>query len=215
VRARAVIFDFNGTLSDDEPLLAEIFSELFAEQGKPLSAQEYFDELVGLSDREIVRTWLGPDYTDIDAVVRERVARFRAAVPGGATIPETAREAVRYAAGRVPVAVVSGAARDEMEPVLAAAGLVTLVRGVMAAEDVERGKPDPEGYVRALSLLGDEIAPEDVVVFEDTEAGVAAAKAAGMRCVAVLGTVAPDRLRAADAIVRRIDMGVVRRFVGD
>ena len=57
---RAIVFDFNGTLSDDEPILCEIFIRLFAEHGKPLSAQEYFDELAGLSDPEIVRTWLGP-----------------------------------------------------------------------------------------------------------------------------------------------------------
>ena len=56
---QAIIFDFNGTLSDDEPILCEIFIQLFAEHGKPLSAQEYFDELAGLSDPEIVRTWLG------------------------------------------------------------------------------------------------------------------------------------------------------------
>ena len=60
---RAIAFDFNGTLSDDEPVLCEIFVELFAEHGKPLSAQEYFDHLAGLlrpGDRP--PTWLGPDH---------------------------------------------------------------------------------------------------------------------------------------------------------
>ena len=57
MRARAVIFDFNGTLSHDEPILLAIFQELFAEYGRPLSAEEYFDELAGLSDPEIVRTF--------------------------------------------------------------------------------------------------------------------------------------------------------------
>ena len=56
---RALIFDFNGTLSDDEPILCEIFVSLFAEHGRPMSAQEYFDELAGLSDPEIVRTGWG------------------------------------------------------------------------------------------------------------------------------------------------------------
>ena len=74
---RAVCFDFNGTLSHDEPILCEIFVELFAEHGKPLSAQEYFDQLAGLSDPEIVRTWLGPDHPDVDEVIDERVARYR------------------------------------------------------------------------------------------------------------------------------------------
>ncbi|HEX5469694.1 MAG TPA: HAD hydrolase-like protein, partial [Gaiellaceae bacterium] len=110
-RPLALVFDFNGTLSHDEPILCEIFMELFAEHGKPLSAQEYFDELAGLSDPEIVRTWLGRDHPDIDEVIAERIARYRAAVADGSSIPEEVRAAVRFAAERVPVAIVSGAAR--------------------------------------------------------------------------------------------------------
>jgi beta-phosphoglucomutase len=207
--ARAVIFDFNGTLSDDEPILCEIYRELFAEHGRPLSQQEYYDRLAGLSDPEIVRTWLG---RDDPGFVEQRVARYRAAVADGGTVSQSTREAVRYAAERVPVAVVSGAARAEIEPVLRAAGLAAHVRAVVSSDDVTRGKPDPEGYVRALELLGIEAA--DVVVLEDTEAGVAAAKAAGTRCVAVAGTLAPDRLAAADALVERIDVELMRRLLG-
>src|SRR3954470_24738408 len=99
---RALIFDFNGTLSDDEPIMCEIFIQLFAEHGRPLSAQEYFDELAGLSDPAIVRTWLGEDHPDVEAVIAERVDRYRAAVGDGSSIQEHVREAVRYAAERVP-----------------------------------------------------------------------------------------------------------------
>ena len=209
---RAIFFDFNGTLSDDEPILCELFQELFAEQGKPLSAQEYFDELSGLSDPEIVRRWLGEDYPARDEVIDERIARYRAAVADGSTVPERVREAVRYAAGRVPVAIVSGAARTEIEPVVAAAGLADLFTAIVPADEIANGKPDPEGYVRALELLGG-LDAQDVVALEDTEAGVAAAKAAGMRCVAVLGTLAPDRLAEADAVVPRIDVDLMARLL--
>lgn len=211
--ARAVIFDFNGTLSNDEPVLCEIFRDLFAEHGKPLSAQEYFDHLAGLSDPEIVRTWLGADHPDVDEVIGERIARYRAAVSDGSTVGEPVREAVRYAAARVPVAVVSGAARAEIEPVIAAAGLSEAITAVVSADDVVHGKPHPEGYLRALELLKDGISAPQVVVFEDTEAGVASAKAAGMRCVAVLGTLAPERLAAADEIVPALDPAVMRRLL--
>lgn len=214
MRARAVIFDFNGTLSNDEPILADIFSALFAERGKPLSAQEYFDRLAGLSDPEIVRTWLGSDYPDVEGVVAERIERYRDAVSDGATVSPEARAAVRYAAARVPTALVSGAARAEIEPVLAAAGLADAFSAVVPADDVERGKPDPEGYRRALALLDGGIAAEEVVALEDTEAGVAAAKGAGMRCVAVRGTLAPERLAQADEIVDQIDAPLVARLVG-
>jgi beta-phosphoglucomutase len=211
---RAVIFDFNGTLSHDEPILCQIFGELFAEHGRPLSSQEYFDQLAGLSDPEIVRTWLGHDHPDVDEVIEQRIARYRARVADGSSIPETVREAVRYAAERVPVAIVSGAARAEIEPVLAAAGLDGQIAAIVPAEDVAEGKPHPAGYLRALELLDGDLEPADVVVFEDTEAGVASAKAADMRCFAVLGTLAPERLAAADEVVAAIDVQLLQRLLG-
>jgi beta-phosphoglucomutase len=206
----AVIFDFNGTLSDDEPILCEIFIRLFAEHGKPLSAQQYFDELAGLSDPEIVRTWLGPDHPDVDAVIEERIGLYRAAVADGSSIHEHTREALRYAAERIPVAICSGAARAEIEPVVDAAGLAPLLQAIVTSDDVVAGKPDPEGYLTTLGLLGVDAA--DAVVFEDTEAGVASAKAAGVaRVLAMTGTLDPHRLREADELIERIDVGVMRR----
>ena len=210
---RAVIFDFNGTLSHDEPILFEIFSELFAEHGRPLSAQEYFDQLAGLSDPEIVRTWLGRDYPAVEEVIERRIERYRE-LADGSSVPETVREAVRYAAERVPVAIVSGAARVEIEPVIQAAGLAGHVRAIVAAEDVGDGKPHPAGYLRALELLDGGLDASDVLVFEDTEAGVASAQAAGLRCFAVLGTLAPARLAAADEIVPEIDVELMQRLLG-
>jgi beta-phosphoglucomutase len=204
----AIIFDFNGTLSDDEPIMCEIFIELFAEHGKPLSAQEYFDQLAGLSDPEIVRTWLGEDHPDIDDVIAERISRYRAAVGDGSSIHEHVREAVRYAAERVPLAICSGAARAEIEPVVEAAGLAECFRALVTSDDVVHGKPDPEGYLKTLRLLGD---PNDALVFEDTEAGILSARAAGLRVIAKLGTLDPQRLREADELVDRIDVELMRR----
>jgi HAD superfamily hydrolase (TIGR01509 family) len=209
VPVRAIIFDFNGTLSDDEPILCEIFMRLFAEHGKPLTAQEYFDELAGLSDPEIVRRWLGRDHPDVDGVVHERVARYRAAVANGSSVHQHVRAAVEYAAGRVPLAICSGAARAEIEPVLEASGLAALFRGIVSSDDVADGKPHPEGYLKALHLLGS----PDALVFEDTEAGIASAKAAGLRVFAKLGTLDPHRLRAADELVERIDIDLMRRVL--
>ena len=210
---RAIVFDFNGTLSDDEPILCEIFVHLFAEHGKPMSAQEYFDELAGLSDPEIVRTWLGRDHPDVDAVIDERVRRYRAAVADGSSVHEHVREAVRYAAERVPVAICSGAARAEIEPVVQAAGLAPLLSAIVSSDDVREGKPNPEGYLRALELLDHGIRAEEVVVFEDTEAGIASAKAAGMRCIAKRGTLDPARLARADELVDDITVDVIRRVL--
>jgi len=209
VRPAALLFDFNGTLSDDEHIQCEIYQEIFAEAGKPLGQAEYFARLAGLSDPEIVRTWLGEERPEL---VAERVNRYRARAADGSTVRPASRQAVRYAAKRAQLAVVSGAARVEIESVLDAAGLATLISLVVAAEDVAAGKPDPAGYRRALELL--DRRPAEARAFEDSEAGVAAAKAAGLYCIALEGTVELDRLAAADEVVGALDVALMQRLLG-
>jgi beta-phosphoglucomutase len=186
-RPRALIFDFNGTLSDDEQIMYRVFADLFARHGRPLSEQAYLDELAGLSDEEIVRTWLG-DRDDIAEIVAERIDRYIEAVAEADTVPADVRRGVLYAASRVPVLIVSGAAHAEIERVLAAAGLDAAVTAVISSDTVTDGKPHPEGYL----------------------AGVASAKAAGMRCIAVAGTLPSHRLAAADSIVPGIGERLIR-----
>ena len=211
--ARALVFDFNGTLSHDEPVLFAIYSGLFAEQGRPLTEADYYGTLAGNTEEAIIGGWLGVEGDELRALVEERIDRYVARADGS-TIPSALREVVRYASDRVPVAVVSGAYRREIEPVLAGAGLAERVTAVVTADDVTRGKPDPEGYRLALAALGDGLAPQDAVAFEDTEAGVASARGAGLRCLAVRGTLPDERLAAADGIVDAIDLGLVQSLVG-
>ncbi|HEY7379945.1 MAG TPA: HAD family phosphatase [Gaiella sp.] len=211
---RAVAFDFNGTLSLDEPLLCSIYREMFAGQGRPLTEAEYFAQLAGHTEETIIGTWLEVEGDELAALVEQRVARYLERAGDGSTVPDAVREAVAYAAERVPVAVVSGAFRREIEPVLAAAGLAPHIRVVVAADDVAEGKPHPEGYERAVALLGGGLRPGDVVAFEDTEAGVAAAKDAGLRCVGLLSTLAPERLARADELAERVDVAFLRGLLG-
>ena len=143
---RAVAFDFNGTLSHDEPILFAIYRELFSAHGRPLSAEDYYGTLAGLSEEAIIGTWLGIEGERLSALVEERIERYLARSGDGETVTPDVREAVAYAAARVPVAVVSGAFRREIEPVLAGAGLDRRIAVLVAADDVERGKPDPAGY---------------------------------------------------------------------
>jgi beta-phosphoglucomutase len=203
--ARAVLFDFNGTLSDDEPIVCAIFQELFAERGRPLSTETYFSELAGTSDPEIVRAWLG---AEDPALVAEKVERYRARVEDGSTVYEPAREALRAAAAEAAVAVVSGATRAEIAPALTAAGLDEVISVTVTIDDVSRSKPDPEGYLIALELLG--AGADGSIAFEDSEPGIEAALAAGLRCVAVLGTLPRERLARANGIVERLDAEAVR-----
>jgi beta-phosphoglucomutase len=211
-RVRGFSFDFNGTLSHDEPILYSIYRDLFAEHGRPLSEQDYYGRLAGLSEEAIISGWLDVDGEKLATLVAERVERYRDRAGDGSTVSDEVRLAVRHAAARVPVVVVSGAFRSEIEPVLEASGLASLFTHLVTADDVVHGKPHPEGYERAVALLG--IPPAEIVAFEDTEAGIAAAKDAGLRCLAVAGTLPPGRLARADEIVDGIDVALLERLLG-
>ena len=212
--ARALIFDFNGTVSHDEHIVLELFQELFGELGRPLDAATYERELAGMSDPEIVWAWLGHGHPRGEWVIAERDRRYRARTADGSTIPPEVRAAVRLAAAHVPVAICSGAARSEIEATLDAAGIADVIRLIVAAEDVPHGKPAPDGYAEAHRLLAPAIPAADVLAFEDTEVGVVSALAAGLRCIAVLGTMGADRLAAAEQIVPSLEPSVVRDVLG-
>ncbi len=206
---RAVIFDFNGTISDDEPVLDRLFRAMSAELGTPLTSDDYYRDLAGLSDREIVERILTLNGVTAtaerrDALLREKVDRYKAIVAEAPTIGAPAAAFVRAVAARVPVAIASGALREEVEYVLRAADLAATFAAVVCIDDVRRGKPDPEGYRLALARLNratgsdPAVVPGDVLVFEDADAGVQAAKAAGMRCAVLRSPAYSGRPVAAD-----------------
>ena len=203
----ALLLDFNGTLSEDEPLLCQIFQELFEEAGRPISEEEYYDRLAGFSDAEIIRMWLG---RDDPALLRRKTARYRE-LADGSTVSEEARSAVRWAAERAVLGLVSGSARAEIEPVLEVAGIRDAFTVVVSVDDIRRSKPDPEGYLLALHLLGVEAG--DAAAVEDSEAGVAAAKAAGLYCAAVTTTLPPERLSRADELAEHVDRDLIARLL--
>ena len=204
----AVAFDFNGTLSDDEPLLARVYAELFGELGRPLSEREYFEQLAGHTDEEMLRLWLG---RSDPALIEERVDRYCALAADGRTVAAETREAVAFAAGLVPVAIVSAALRREIDAVVDGARLRPQLALIVSQDDVSHGKPDPECYLLAAERLA--VPPEELLVFEDTDVGVTAAKAAGCRVAALTRTVGAERLRHADELVERIDVPTLERLL--
>jgi beta-phosphoglucomutase len=205
---KAVVFDFNGTLSDDEPVLLAVYQELFAEQGRPLSEAEYYEQLAGHTDEEMFARWLG--HAD-PVLIADRVARYIARVSDGSTVDAEARAAVRFAAARGPVAIVSAAIRSEIDAVVDAAEMRAAIALIVAQDDVTNGKPDPECYLTAAGLLGCE--PAELLVFEDTEVGLAAARAAGARVVGLTRTLGAERMAAADELAERIDVPLLERLL--
>ena len=206
---RAVIFDFNGTLANDEPLVLKTFQELFASYlGFVLEEADYVEHFVGFSDREIVERAVaahgggGPSL--VEAMLDERAQRYRALVTGAAPIEPATRELVAFLCERrVSMGIVTGAQRADVELVLKESDLASAFSPVITVEDVHDGKPSPEGFLLAARGLG---APgSSIVVFEDTVVGLRAAHAAGMVAVGVMGTMNRDELALeADAVVETL-----------
>src|SRR5262249_20084525 len=120
---RAALFDFNGTISLDEPILDRLFQEVFAEIGVDLTSEEDYGHLAGLSDPEIVATGLElhgrvADEALCAQLLRAKIDRYKRVVLAEPTVPAAVAETVRLVAGRVPVAIGSGAVREEIVHVL-------------------------------------------------------------------------------------------------
>jgi HAD superfamily hydrolase (TIGR01509 family) len=115
-----------------------------------------------------------------------------------------ARELVLSLAAEVPVAIASGARREEIEAVLSGIGLRDAFHAVVGAEDAARTKPDPAPYLEAarrLAARAPGLAPAECVAFEDSVAGVDSALGAGMKVVGVAHSYPADELSAAHRVV--------------
>lgn len=216
---RALIFDFNGILVDDEPLHFALFRRVLAEEGVDLARDDYYGRYLGFDDRDCFAAALAGageacSPQRLARLVARKAAYYREEIrrdgypmfAGGA---ELAREA---AAAGLTLALVSGALREEVVGGLEQAGIAELFKQLVTADDVQRGKPDPEGYALALAALNGEpplparlIHPHECVAIEDSPAGLAAAAACGLRTLGVAQTYPAEVLAEADAVVARLD----------
>ncbi len=202
---RGAVFDFNGTLSDDEEILLDVFTGLFARHLHwEMAPSEYYSRLAGRSDREIIQTVIAehaPSETALlDELLRERREAYEREVTARPPIrPGTEALVARLALQGVPVAVVTGAQRADVLRVLRGSPVGAQVQVLVTEEDVTAGKPDPEGYLTAADRLG--LEPSRILVFEDSIPGARAALAAGMYCIGVAGTHPPGQLEEVTGVV--------------
>ena len=206
---RALIFDFDGVIADDEPLHLAAFQEALAAAGIALTRESYYARYLGFDDRDAVVEALreagrpAPPER-VRALMAAKADAFLRLVRAGAPLFPGVPAFVREAAARVPLAVASGALRHEIELVLAQAGLADLFAAIVSAEDVRAGKPSPESFLCALDRLRGrlpDLVPGECLVIEDSQPGVESARRAGMRCLAVTNSHPADALRGADLIV--------------
>ena len=215
---RAVLFDFNGVLVDDEPLHLRLMQRVIREEGvPPFSDETYWRHLVGLDDRAAFRELLEgagakAEEPRLMRLIARKSSYYQEEIRrGGYPFFPGAAELVRALAPRLCLGVVSGALREEVEGALAQEGLRQAFKVLVTAEDVAASKPDPEGYRRALEGLNATppppdrlLHPHEVLAVEDTRAGIEAARAAGLATLAVAHTYRADELAEADRVVASI-----------
>jgi HAD superfamily hydrolase (TIGR01509 family) len=210
----AVIFDFNGTLSDDEHILFDIFRHLFGRHlDWVMTEDDYRDQFLGRSDREIIERAValhgrGTD-EEVAELLRLRQGVYQQRVADENPIDDDAVRLVKLLAdNQIPVAIVTGAQRDDVLAVLRTSPTGELFSVLIAEEDVTNGKPHPEGFLTAARLL--QRRPLDVLVFEDSVPGVQGAVAAGMLCVAVGNQPSAELRAVAPAIVPTLSTEVLQ-----
>jgi sugar-phosphatase len=174
---RAVLFDMDGTLVDSTAVVEQVWGEFAARYG--LDLEEILRTSHGVQARDTV-TRFAPAGADVPALTAELGAMERVRTEGIVALPGAVRLLAALPADAV--ALVTSADVILADIRMEAAGL-PMPAVAVTAELVTRGKPDPEGYLKAAANLG--VEPADAVVFEDAPAGIAAGVAAGIRTVAV------------------------------
>lgn len=214
---RAILFDFDGVIVDSEVVHLRAFQKILNEEGIALSDEAYYTRYLGLDDKNCFRTIL----TDsgraagngmIQNLV-ERKSVYYATQQKAIPVLPGAAAFIQGAAAHYALAIGSGALRQEIVYALRRAGLEPFFPVIVSAEDIQRSKPAPDVYRTALTRLNDIRAssakpflPAECVVIEDARHGIASARAAGMRCVAVATSHPAAALHEADLVVSGMDV---------
>jgi beta-phosphoglucomutase len=204
---QAIVFDFDGVLVDSEPLHYEAFARTVEPLGARFDYEHYRRHYIGYDDRDGFRAICNEFNIPLDEqrlaeLIAEKAAAFARIVGRGVTPMPGAVELVQESAAAMPIALCSGALLQDIAlilPNLGPGGLMDLFRAIVTADDVRRSKPDPEGYALAARRLG--LAPGHCLAVEDTPAGIASARVAGLHTLAVSTSFPLQELSEADRSV--------------
>ena len=203
---RGAIFDWDGVIINSAAH-HEASWERLARELKRALPEGHFKKGFGMKNEVIIPGLLGwtSDPAEIAAISLRKEALYREVVRelGIAALPGVKTWLRRLRDAEIPCVIASSTHRENITATLEVLGLGKFFSAIVAAEDVKRGKPDPEVFLTAAKRIGAD--PASGVVFEDALVGIAAGRAAGMRVVAVATTEPRDRLAHADRVVDRLD----------
>ena len=186
---KAVIFDMNGTIVDDEPIHEAAMRKVCKELGANLSHEEFREEYIGRPDTDCFKKIIkkhGINGVPVIELVNKKFKEYISLIHDSNT-PEKLKvipgavELIKKLSKSFRIALATGAHRDEALMVLDSFGLRDYFEAIVSAEDATKGKPDPEPYLLAAKRLG--VKPKACVAIEDSPNGVHAAKHAKMYCI--------------------------------
>jgi beta-phosphoglucomutase len=213
---RAIVFDFNGVIADDETPHLLCFQQALAEAGLTLTKHDYYGAYLGMDERICTRLLLeqrdgGCDEAHVLRIAERKAELFRAHTahhrpplfPGVTDFVLAAKVGYR-------LAIASGGRRAQIEDALAGSAIEHAFEVIVTAEDSPIGKPDPAIYLTVCDRLNanrgsvKRITPSECLVIEDSLAGIRSARAAGMRVLAVSTTYPLEKLSEAEYAFRRL-----------
>lgn len=211
---RAIIFDFDGVIADTEPLHYAGLRRTLEDIGITLTESDYYANYLGFDDRGCVLAALqanGRPITQehVHDLMKKKAVAYLDSIKDHLVIFPGVCEFVRTAGARYPLAIASGALRQEIELILEQAGIRNAFLHITSAEDVSRGKPDPQPFQYALAGLTQQrpalaLQAGSCLVIEDSLPGIRAAKSAGMKVLAVANTHTVQDLHEAHAITHSL-----------
>jgi len=211
---RAVVFDFDGVITDSEILHLRSFNQVLAQYGVEISAKDYYKKYLGFTDFDCFKTLIDKGVLkkpteEIENLVKEKNHVFEKLAKTEGRIIEGVRDFLQMLSqNNIPMAIYSGALLAEIELILDGSGLRPFFEVIVSAEFVKKGKPNPEGFILTLQKLNQNrqnpILPNQCIVIEDSHWGLEAAKAAAMHTIAVTNSYDADQLAAAEKIVTRL-----------
>jgi phosphoglycolate phosphatase/beta-phosphoglucomutase len=210
---KAILFDFNGVIIDDEKLQMKAYQEALGAEGLQLTEEDYYSAL-GMDDVTFVRhaaALKGANFSDqqLERIIERKSERHRNLIADDLPLFPGVETFAKAASRHFKIGLVSMSRRADIAHVLARANLEKDFDCIISAEDVKACKPDPDCYNRTFLCLDEQrrasgrtsISPDECLVIEDAPPGIEAGKAAGMHTLGVTNTVSEKELRAAGADV--------------
>lgn len=208
MKYKAVLFDMDGVILDSEPLHIAAFQATLGRFGHTLDMDGYEAHFAGKTDEEGFRQYFDfiGETANIPHIMSEKAKAYLELAGDQLSPYPGVVSLIKELSTRVPLALVTGSLRAEVDVALKACGIQDQFSVIVAADDISKSKPDPEGYLKAAKQLS--IAPKDCVVVEDTPNGVSAAAAANIDCIAVTNTHSTDQLKAATRVADTLSLSL-------